>query len=107
MRSIRPIPTGQQIYNTYGNLPNSDLLRRYGYVIPGSRDDIVEIPSEMIVESVSSLPKEEVEKRIAVLEEEEIFEESSLALYWSYGLGHLRFYIRERYLKRCICFAWQ
>jgi SET domain-containing protein 6 len=77
MRSIRAIPKGQQIYNTYGNLPNSDLLRRYGYVIPDSRDDIVEIPFEMIVETVSSLTKEEVERRIALLEEEEVFEEYS------------------------------
>jgi N-lysine methyltransferase SETD6 len=75
MRSIRAIPKGQQIYNTYGNLPNSDLLRRYGYVIPDSRDDIVEIPFEMIVETVPFMTKEEVERRIALLEEEGVFEE--------------------------------
>jgi N-lysine methyltransferase SETD6 len=74
LRSIRAIPKGQQIYNTYGNLPNSDLLRRYGYVIAGSKDDIVEIPSEMIIETISSLAKGEVQRRIELLEEEEIFE---------------------------------
>jgi N-lysine methyltransferase SETD6 len=32
MRSTRPIKKGEQIYNTYADPPNSDLLRRYGYV---------------------------------------------------------------------------
>lgn len=75
MRSIREISEDEQIYNTYGNLPNSDLLRRYGYVIAGSRDDIVEVPSEMVIDVVSSLPKDEVQRRIDILDEEEIFEE--------------------------------
>ena len=77
MRSIRTISKGEQIYNTYGNLPNSDLLRRYGYVIPSSRDDIVEIPCEMIVDTISSLSKDQVRRRIDILDEEGIFEEYS------------------------------
>jgi SET domain-containing protein 6 len=32
MRSIKPIATGEEIFNDYGQLPRSDLLRRYGYV---------------------------------------------------------------------------
>jgi hypothetical protein len=43
-------------------------------VIAGSKDDIVEIPSEMIIETISSLAKGEVQRRIELLEEEEIFE---------------------------------
>jgi SET domain-containing protein 6 len=75
MRSIRAIGKDEQIYNTYGNLPNADLLRRYGYVIPGSRDDIVEIGVELIIEVVSSLSEEEVSRRIDIFDEEDLFEE--------------------------------
>lgn len=75
MRSIKPIAKDEQIYNTYGNLPNADLLRRYGYVIPGSRDDIVEISAETIIEVVSSCTEEEVNRRVDILDEEDMFEE--------------------------------
>ena len=75
MRSIKPIPQGHQIYNTYGNLPNHDLLRRYGYVLPGSKDDLVEISSDLIVQSISKHSEEEIKRRIELLDEEEIYEE--------------------------------
>jgi N-lysine methyltransferase SETD6 len=41
MVATQDIKAGDQIWNTYGDLPNSHLLRRYGYVdiIPCSRDD--------------------------------------------------------------------
>jgi SET domain-containing protein 6 len=32
MRSIKPIARGEEIFNDYGPLPRSDLLRRYGYI---------------------------------------------------------------------------
>lgn len=80
MRSIRPIQKDEQIYNTYGNLPNADLLRRYGYVIPGSQDDLVEISTEIIIEVVSSHNEEEICRRIDILDEEDIFEEYRLRL---------------------------
>jgi SET domain-containing protein 6 len=76
MRAIKSIDKGSQIYNTYGNLPNHDLLRRYGYVLPGSKDDLVEIASEMIIQTLSRHTEEEVRRRITLLDEEEIFEES-------------------------------
>lgn len=75
MRSIRPIIEGDQIYNTYGNLPNADLLRRYGYVIPGSKDDLVEISSEMIIQKISRHSEEELRRRIDTLMDEEVFDE--------------------------------
>ena len=80
MRSIRPIPINEQIYNTYGNLPNADLLRRYGYVIPGSRDDLVEISTDLIIEVVSSHNEKEICRRIDILDEEDIFEEYRLRI---------------------------
>jgi N-lysine methyltransferase SETD6 len=75
MRTIRRIARDEQIYNTYGNLPNADLLRRYGYVIPGSRDDLVEISAEMIIETVSRLSQDEVNQRVDILDDEDLFEE--------------------------------
>jgi N-lysine methyltransferase SETD6 len=80
MRSIQSIPKGNQIYNTYGDLPNSDLLRRYGYVIPGSRDDLVEISAESIIQTIGRHTEVEVHRRIEMLDEEEVFEEFVLLL---------------------------
>lgn len=53
MRATSDIPKGAQVYNTYGDFPNGDLLRRYGYVETGGTDsDIVEIKIEDIVSAV-------------------------------------------------------
>lgn len=53
MRATSNIPKGTQVYNTYGDFPNGDLLRRYGYVEAGGTDsDIVEITIANIVSAV-------------------------------------------------------
>ncbi|KAF8598809.1 SET domain-containing protein [Ceratobasidium sp. AG-I] len=66
MISTKPIPAGEQIWNTYGDPPNSDLLRRYGYVDTlGSGLDIVEIKGSTIVEcAASSLSEQERTERV-------------------------------------------
>ncbi|KAI8301372.1 hypothetical protein K4K61_008924 [Colletotrichum sp. SAR11_59] len=52
--ALRPIPAGEEILNYYGPHPNSELLRRYGYVTPKhSRYDVVEIPWDLVQASVS------------------------------------------------------
>ncbi|EJU04346.1 hypothetical protein DACRYDRAFT_114691 [Dacryopinax primogenitus] len=58
MMATKPIAKGEQIWNTYGDPPNSDLLRRYGYVdaltLPdgvGSPSDVVEINADTVVEA--------------------------------------------------------
>ncbi|KAI0256356.1 hypothetical protein BJV78DRAFT_1171281 [Lactifluus subvellereus] len=59
MVTTRSIRQGEQIWNTYGELPNSDLLRRYGHVdqVPlpdggfGNPADIVEICANLAMES--------------------------------------------------------
>ena len=59
MVAVRPIKHGEQIWNTYGDPPNADLLRRYGHVdiIPinqggrfpyGNPSDDVEIPADVV-----------------------------------------------------------
>ena len=75
MRAIQPIAQNEQIYNTYGNRPNSDLLRGYGYVISGSKDDSVEISADLIIDTISRLPELEVRRRVDILDEEGWFEE--------------------------------
>ncbi|KAI9149570.1 Ribosomal lysine N-methyltransferase [Paramyrothecium foliicola] len=53
--SLRPIKAGEEILNYYGPHPNSELLRRYGYVTPKhSRYDVVEIPWEAVEQAVAS-----------------------------------------------------
>lgn len=104
MRSIQPIFKNEQIYNTYGNLPNADLLRRYGYVIPGSKDDVVEISAEMIIEVVCSKSEEEVSRRIDILDEEDSFEEYAL-LNVRLILGLLKYRIQGKYRTKCMRFV--
>ena len=51
MRAIKPIKAGQEIYNDYGPLPRSELLRRYGYVTQRyERFDVAELPIDLILE---------------------------------------------------------
>lgn len=54
--SLRPIKAGEEILNYYGPHPNSDLLRRYGYVTPKhSRYDVVELRWETILSIAKQL----------------------------------------------------
>ncbi|CAM1507847.1 Fc.00g046950.m01.CDS01 [Cosmosporella sp. VM-42] len=47
--ALRPIKAGEEILNYYGPHPNSELLRRYGYVTEKhSRYDVVEIPWSLV-----------------------------------------------------------
>ncbi|KAM0421535.1 hypothetical protein ACHAPT_010709 [Fusarium lateritium] len=78
--SLRPIKAGEEILNYYGPHPNSELLRRYGYVTERhSRYDVVEIPWD-VVESVMRLnfdiSGQVLEKLRHNLEEEEEFEDT-------------------------------
>jgi len=96
MRSIKPIPKDEQIYNTYGNLPNSDLLRRYGYVIPDSADDLVEISTDSIVETINRHSAEEMRRRLDLLEDEDLIEEY-VAKLLTLLVGHMRSRILGKY----------
>jgi len=50
MKATRNIKKGEQIYNTYGDPPNADLLRRYGHVDNPNRFDVVEISIKTCLE---------------------------------------------------------
>lgn len=66
--TLRPIKAGEEILNYYGPHPNSELLRRYGYVTPKhSRYDVVELPWEMIENALAanlSLSSEQLESAV-------------------------------------------
>ena len=68
MTALTAIEKGQEIFNDYGNLPRSDLLRRYGYITDEYRQfDVVEIDTEIVVYIVSaeeSIPEKELDKRV-------------------------------------------
>lgn len=63
MVTTKTIGAGDQIWNTYGELPNSELLRRYGHVdvfeLPeggqGNPGDVVEVPANVFVSPVLSV----------------------------------------------------
>jgi N-lysine methyltransferase SETD6 len=50
MNTTKPIQTGEQIFNDYGPLPRSDLLRMYGYVTANyAQYDVVEFEHDLLV----------------------------------------------------------
>lgn len=59
MVSTKAIPKGEQIWNVYGDPPNSDLLRRYGHVDAHNPSDIVEITADLIADIVCPADREE------------------------------------------------
>ncbi|KIW90359.1 uncharacterized protein Z519_09004 [Cladophialophora bantiana CBS 173.52] len=51
MRSTKQIRAGEQIFNDYGPLPRSDLLRMYGYITDNyAQYDVVEISHDLLLE---------------------------------------------------------
>ncbi|KAI0743984.1 hypothetical protein C8Q80DRAFT_1220766 [Daedaleopsis nitida] len=74
MVSTKPIKEGEQIWNTYGDPPNSDLLRRYGHVdvVPlrpplsgmGNPEDVVEVRADLVVAVMSTRVKCDLQERV-------------------------------------------
>ncbi|KAG7098312.1 hypothetical protein E1B28_000273 [Marasmius oreades] len=70
MVSTKSIKAGEQIWNTYGDLPNAELIRRYGHIdllpLPqgdlGNPGDVAEIRADLIV--AAAVPAEDAEARI-------------------------------------------
>jgi SET domain-containing protein 6 len=73
MKSIQPILKGSELFNDYGLLPRSDLLRRYGYITDNyAKYDVVEIPLDLVVETAKRLfylSDESVKRQLNILEE--------------------------------------
>ncbi|CAN6674669.1 ribosomal lysine N-methyltransferase 4 [Trichomonascus vanleenenianus] len=75
MRATKPIKKGEQVYNTYGDVPNIDLLRRYGYVEAGGTEfDVVEVETKRFAQAIAHLniaPEDRVLKELNELAEDE------------------------------------
>ncbi|KAI6709134.1 hypothetical protein PZA11_002752 [Diplocarpon coronariae] len=89
MRSIKPLVGGEEIFNDYGQLPQSDLLRRYGYVSKRYAPfDVAEISTSFLLSVLTTeqslaagltlkpLNTREVEQRVALAQREGVYEES-------------------------------
>jgi len=51
MKALKPISAGEEIFNDYGPLPRSDLLRRYGYITDNyTQYDVAEVSMELVTE---------------------------------------------------------
>lgn len=77
MRSIKPIARGEEIFNDYGQLPRSDLLRRYGYITKNyGLYDVAEISTQNLLSlflskeafqglNMNPLSQEELDSRVS------------------------------------------
>lgn len=56
MKTLHPVRAGEELFNDFGPLPRSDLLRRYGYVTDQyAKYDVVEISEELIREQAVAI----------------------------------------------------
>ncbi|KAF9969169.1 hypothetical protein BGZ73_008598 [Actinomortierella ambigua] len=75
MVAIKPIKAGQQIFNTYGDLCNADLLRKYGFVDVPNPHNIAEINGQLVVEKSTSADPEGKDEKVEWLLEHDGLEE--------------------------------
>ncbi|KAJ4353085.1 Ribosomal lysine N-methyltransferase 4 [Ascochyta clinopodiicola] len=74
MKAIKPIRAGEEIFNDYGPLPRSDLLRRYGYITDNyAQYDVVEIPMDLVTDLATAIGIYS-EARIEYLDEQEVID---------------------------------
>jgi SET domain-containing protein 6 len=74
MKTLTPIKAGEELFNDYGPLPRSDLLRRYGYITDNyAQYDVVEIPHDLVV-SIAAMPGIDTESRIEYLDEQGVID---------------------------------
>lgn len=74
MKALRPINAGEEIFNDYGLLPRSDLLRRYGYITDNyAQYDVAEVPMDLVTDLATSAGIYS-ETRIEYLDEQDIID---------------------------------
>lgn len=78
MKTICAVTSGSELFNDYGPLPRSDLLRRYGYITPNyAQYDVVEIGSPLIIDKASpSLEDADRMARIDYLLDQDVLDDS-------------------------------
>lgn len=72
MKALKPIRAGEEIFNDYGPLPRSDLLRRYGYITDNyAQYDVAEVSMDLVTDLATAAGIFS-EARIEYLDEQEI-----------------------------------
>ncbi|KAI9746531.1 MAG: hypothetical protein M1818_000244 [Claussenomyces sp. TS43310] len=81
MRAIKHIKMGEEIFNDYGQLPSSDLLRRYGYITEKYAPyDVVEMSTISMVSALNNgLILDQHSKPFSQLRSQELTERLDLA----------------------------
>ena len=79
MKSLIPIPNGEEIFNDYGPLPRSDLLRRYGYITPNyTQYDVVEVSRDLVIDIAKAdlgLGDQSIQEGLSFLEDNDAIED--------------------------------
>ncbi|KAI8150416.1 hypothetical protein BJV82DRAFT_587127 [Fennellomyces sp. T-0311] len=75
MKAIKPISAGDQIYNTYGDLCNADLLRKYGFADENNPFDLCEVNGGQVVKLCCDDNESLRDRKIEFLMEEEALDE--------------------------------
>ena len=74
MKALKPICAGEEIYNDYGPLPRSDLLRRYGYITDNyAQYDVAEVSMDLVTDLATTAGVHS-EARIEYLDEQEVLD---------------------------------
>ncbi|KAF9695290.1 hypothetical protein EKO04_006907 [Ascochyta lentis] len=74
MKALKSICAGEEIYNDYGPLPRSDLLRRYGYITDNyAHYDVVEIPMDLVIDLATATGIQS-DARFDYLDEQEVID---------------------------------
>jgi SET domain-containing protein 6 len=74
MKALKPIRASEEIFNDYGPLPRSDLLRRYGYVTDNYEQyDVVEISMDLVSDLTTAAGIHSTE-RLEYLEQQDILD---------------------------------
>lgn len=69
MMAEKDIKKGEQIYNIYGELPNSEILRKYGFVeLPSSKFEFAEVT----LDSIKTFFEGKISKQIPILKESQV-----------------------------------
>lgn len=78
MRTTRPITANDELFNDYGPLPRSDLLRRYGYITPNyAQYDVAEVSADFITEIAGKiLDQDDKTERIDYLLDEGVLDDA-------------------------------
>lgn len=80
--STKEIKKGEEVFNTYGEHSNSDLLHMYGFVevFPHNIYDSVEIPTKLFIEAFKKQkidPIEVINKKIETILDLELIDRSA------------------------------